>query len=209
MTPHNPITVRISHSAHVTINTYTILRVTPQHTTSTLLSYITRPLFTQSITSSLDCEVDSVNSFVILWRVYPFLRSRCCLQSRLFYATGDLQGIDIQRHLYLRTMTNKRFEHRSSLEECFDIPPLSFEEPMSQHPYYYDIDCLQQELYITVRYDYDRDGREILVVELNCMGSLPLRKSRKGGRSIQTLGQDTYSYLSAVFLSKEVLMRCW
>lgn len=80
---------------------------------------------------------------------------------------------------------------------------------MSQHPYYYDIDCLQQELYITVRYDYDRDGREILVVEVNCMGSLPLRKSRKGGRSIQTLGQDTYSYLSAVFLSKEVLMRCW
>ena len=79
---------------------------------------------------------------------------------------------------------------------------------MSQHPCYYDIDCLQQELYITVRYDYDRDGREILVVEVNYMCSLPLRKSRKGGRSIQTLSQDTSLYLSVVFLFKEILMKC-
>lgn len=91
---------------------------------------------------------------------------RCCLQGQIFYATGDLQGIDIQRKLFLRVMTNRRYQHIKRIEKCFDIPNCSFEEPFSRHPVYYDIDCIQQDLHLTVCNEYDEDGREILVVNV-------------------------------------------
>ena len=71
MASHNPICVSISQNAHVSINTYTILRITPQQSSSTLLSYLTKPLFSFSSSisgslSSYDCEEDYGNSFIIL-----------------------------------------------------------------------------------------------------------------------------------------------
>ena len=66
------------------------------------------------------------------------------MQCQIFYATGDLQGIDIQRKLFLRVMTNRRYQHIKRIEKCFDIPNCSYDEPFSKHPVYYDIDCIQQ-----------------------------------------------------------------
>ena len=71
MASHNPICVSISQNAHVSINTYTILRITPQQSSSTFLSYLTKPLFSFSSSisgslSSYDCEEDYDNSFIIL-----------------------------------------------------------------------------------------------------------------------------------------------
>lgn len=133
---------------------------------------------------------------------------RCCLQCQIFYATGDLQGIDIQRKLFLRVMTNRRYQHVKRIEKCFDIPNCSYDEPLSKHPVYYDIDCIQQDLHLTVCNEYDEDGREILVVNVtDSMRFLYNRTLIKWDKSIPISRLAISLYRLGGLLFKEVLTK--
>lgn len=90
----------------------------------------------------------------------------CLLRTSIFYMTGDLQSVDIQRHIYLKTLTNKRFQNTLNLYQLFNLP--SFHTPSDGiKPIYYDINCTFQDLHLTVSFEFDKNDREILVISVN------------------------------------------
>lgn len=129
------------------------------------------------------------------------------MQSQIFYATGDLQGIDIQRKLYMRVMTNRKFQRIKRIEKCFDVSKSAYDEPFSKHLVYYDIDCIQKDLHLTVGNDYDKDGREILVVQVREVSNLNLRRSIKRGKFTPISHPVIFSYPLGGLPSKEVLTK--
>lgn len=80
--------------------------------------------------------------------------------------TGDLQSVDVQRQLYLKPVTSRRFRQLTTTYKLFCIPSLSVDNPNETKPLYYDINCTQQSLHLTVTFDYDKNSKEILVVSV-------------------------------------------
>ena len=104
-------------------------------------------------------------------------------------------------------MTNRKYQHIKRIEKCFDIPNCSYDESYAKHPVYYDIDCTQQDLHLTVCNEYDEDGREILVVNVNEIININTRRSIKRNKFIQISLLVTSSYLLGVLPSKAVLTK--
>ena len=63
--PNNPIVVNISPTSHVTIDTLTVLRVTPEYAHSSFMTKLSKPLFHTSY-HSLEGNGDSSDSFVVV-----------------------------------------------------------------------------------------------------------------------------------------------
>ena len=63
ITAANPINVTISPSSHVTIDTYTVLRVTREDSSPSLLSFVSKPFFTPQSASDTD---DSQSCFYVM-----------------------------------------------------------------------------------------------------------------------------------------------
>ena len=63
----NPIVVNISPTSHITIDTLTVLRVTPEYANSSILTRLSKPLFS---TSYHPLEVSTSDSFVIVYVIF-------------------------------------------------------------------------------------------------------------------------------------------
>lgn len=156
----NPIVVHIASSSDITIDTTTILQITPSYPTSRF-PLLSNPIF--KVLTDLDEDSDS---FIIVYPFFAISTISCLLRTTLFYMTGDLQSVDMQRQLYLKPVTNRRFRHTTVPYELFSIPSLSVDNPNETKPLYYDINCTQQSLHLTVTFDYDKNNKEILVVSV-------------------------------------------
>ena len=88
----------------------------------------------------------------------------CLLRCHLFYCTGDLQGVDVHRSMYMEPITSHRKTHIDSFSALFDIPPFTVPSVFTPKPTYYDVECREHVLHLTVENEYDSEGREILVV---------------------------------------------
>ena len=82
----------------------------------------------------------------------------------IFYCTGDLTGVDIQKRAYFTTITNRQLSRTSCLFSFFNLaeiqPPTLF-DPI---PVYYDVQCNRPQLYLTVEYDDDNEEGGILQI---------------------------------------------
>ena len=168
VTAANPINVAISPSSHVTVDTYTILRVTREDTAPSLLSLVSKPLFTPHSASDAD---GSQSCFYVMHSIHPHFTYSCLLRCHLFYCTGDLQGVDVHRSMFMQVITSHRMKHVKSIDRLFDVPSPKLSSLFTPKPIYYEVDCREPTLHLTVSNEYDNEGREILVVTV-----------KKGGR---------------------------
>ncbi|KAK8830537.1 hypothetical protein WA577_004269 [Blastocystis sp. JDR] len=169
VTAANPINVAISPSSHVTVDTYTILRVTREDTAPSLLSLVSKPLFTPHSASDAD---GSQSCFYVMHSIHPHFTYSCLLRCHLFYCTGDLQGVDVHRSMFMQVITSHRMKHVKSIDRLFDVPSPKPSSLFTPKPIYYEVDCREPTLHLTVSNEYDNEGREILVVTVKKEGRI-------------------------------------
>ena len=80
--------------------------------------------------------------------------------------TGDLQSVEIKRHVFFTTLTNRRFLHTNNLFQLFKLPSLQTQIYLKRRTIYYDIQCNTKDLHMTVLHDYDENGKEILIIQV-------------------------------------------
>lgn len=179
ITTKNPLRVIIQHNAHITLDIITILRVTPEFLSSststsrknTILSFLMKPLFAPPRKSSMESEVDDRESFVLVYRWLVWLTSSCLMRYRIFYCTGDLNGIQTHRTAHFTTITNWRLRHTPDLFSLFDIPEVHCPSSFDPVPVFYDVQCHFQQLHFTVEYDEDEEGMGFLRITVRIHSS--------------------------------------
>ena len=80
--------------------------------------------------------------------------------------TGDLQSVDINRTLFIKPITMRKYRQLTNLCNLFDLPTLNIQKALQSKPIYYDALCSQQDLHLVVEYDYDENDQEILVISV-------------------------------------------
>lgn len=95
------------------------------------------------------------------------LMNSCLVRTSVFYLTGDLQSVDIKRQIFLKAMTNRRFQQQQNLHQLFHLPLYHIPKSVDKKPIFYDIQCNKQNLHLTVSFEYDIDNNEILVVSVD------------------------------------------
>ena len=92
----------------------------------------------------------------------------CLVRTSVFYLTGDLQSLYIKLQIFLKAMTNRRFQQQQqNLHQLFHLPLYHIPKSVDKKPIFYDIQCNKQDLHLTVSFEYDIDNNEILVVSVD------------------------------------------
>ena len=163
LTPNNPILVSIDPSAHCSLDLVTVLRITPDSPSSSILMFVAKPLFAP-IASFTDPEVDDRESFILVssWRSH--LISSCRMRYSVFYCSGDLSSVEVKRTAFFQCVTNHRLTSLRHPFDCFHLPEQYIPRPFDSTPIYYDVQCNQRQLHLTVEEHRDCEQRVILRV---------------------------------------------
>lgn len=153
LTPNNSILVSIDPSAHCDLDITTVLRITPDNPSSSLLMFVAKPLFAP-VSSFTDPEVDDRESFILV----------CRMHYSLFYCSGDLSSVEVKRTVFFQCTTNRHLTSLRQPSDCFHLPQPTIPRPFDKTPIYYDVQCNQRQLHLTVEEHRDRNQRVILRV---------------------------------------------
>ena len=179
LTPNNSILVSIDPSAHCDLDITTVLRITPDNPSSSLLMFVAKPLFAP-VSSFTDPEVDDRESFILVSSYLFPLRCSCRMHYSLFYCSGDLSSVEVKRTVFFQCTTNRHLTSLRQPSDCFHLPQPTIPRPFDKTPIYYDVQCNQRQLHLTVDEHRDRNQRVILQVLVSlCLFSYPVDRGKE------------------------------